>query len=352
VSPGPEKLTLAVAVPLEPELVAQIQALDGPIEVIHDPGLLPPPRYPGDHAGAEDFRRDTESEERFAAMLKRAEVLYGIPGDRPEGLRAAVRSNAGLRWVQATAAGAGEQVRAACLTEEELRRVTVTSAAGVHAGPLAEFAMLGLLAFARGLPRLLADKHEHRWRHYPVAELRGATVLVLGLGQIGHEVARLTGAFGMEVLAINRRGESDSPHISELGTLDALTAILPRADAVVVTLPLTEQTKGLLDEEKLERMKDGAILVNVGRGGVVDEEALVDALRAGKLRGAALDVFATEPLPAESSLWELPNVIISPHTAALSPRENERIVRLFTDNVKRYLAGEPLRNRVDPTHFY
>ncbi len=349
---GRGKLTLAVAVPLESELVAQIRALDLPIEVLHDAGLLPPPRYPGDHAGAADFRRDAESEERFAAMLGRAEVLFGIPGDSPEGLRAAVRGNAGLRWVQATAAGAGEQVRAAALTEEELRRVTITSAAGVHAGPLAEFSMLGLLAFTRGLPRLLADQRKHRWRHYPVAELRGATILVLGLGQIGLEVARLASAFGMEVLAINRRGESDSPHVSELRTLDTLTALLPRADAVVVTLPLTPETEGLLDARKLELMKDGAILVNVGRGRVIEEQALVSALRAGKLKGAALDVFAIEPLPAETPLWGLPNVLISPHTAALSPRENERIVRLFADNLNRYLAGQPLRNRVDSAHFY
>ncbi len=332
--------------------MGQIETLDAPVEVLYDPGLLPPTRFPGDHAGEEDFRRDAESEARFAAMLEQAEVLFGIPGDSPEGLRAAVSANARLRWVQGTAAGAGEQLRAAKLTEEELRRVTVTSAAGVHAGPLAEFSMLGLLAFARGLPRLLADKREHRWRHYPVTELRGATILVLGLGQIGLEVARLASAFGMEVLAINRRGAGESPYISELGTPDALMTLLPRADAVVVTLPLTDETEGLLDAQAIEGMKDGAILVNVGRGRVVDEDALVGALRGGKLRGAALDVFATEPLPPESPLWELPNVIISPHTAALSLQEDERIVELFAENLKRYLAGQPLRNPVDPTHFY
>lgn len=348
----PGKLTVAVAVPLEPELVRRIEAIDAPIEVLHDPGLLPPARFPGDHAGVPGFVRDAESDARYAAMLGGAEVLFGIPGDSPEGLRAAVRSNGRLRWVQATAAGAGEQVRAAKLTEGELRRVAVTSAGGVHAGPLAEFSMLGLLAFARGLPRLLADQRDHRWGHYPVEELRGATLLVLGLGQIGVEVARLASAFGMKVLAINRRGESDSPYVSEVHSPEALMSLLPRADVVVITLPLTDATRGLLDAHAIERMKDGAILVNVGRGRVVDEQALVSALRAGKLAGAALDVFATEPLPADSPLWDLPNVLISPHTAALSWRENERIVRLFAENVGRYLAGEQLRNRVDPVHFY
>ncbi len=349
---GRDKLTVAVAVPLEPELVEQIRTLDGPLEVLYDPNLLPPIRFPGDHVGRRDFRRTPGADARFAAMLGRADALFGIPGDSPEGLRAAVRSSARLRWVQATAAGAGEQVRAAELSDEELLRVTVTSAGGVHAGPLAEFSLLGLLAFARGLPRLLADQRDHRWGHYPVDELRGATVLVLGLGQIGVEVARIASAFGMTVLGINRRGRSDSPHVSEVWTPDALMALLPRADAVVITVPLTDETGGFLDARAIECMKESSILVNVGRGRVIDEHALVSALRAGKLRGAALDVFATEPLPAESELWDLPNVLISPHTAALSRDENERIVALFTDNVKRYLAGEPLRNRVDPTHFY
>jgi len=154
------------------------------------------------------------------------------------------------------------------------------------------------------------------------------------------------------VLAINRRGASDPPYISELRTPDTLMTLLPRAAALVLTLPLTDETRSLLDARAIERMKDDAILVNVGRGRVVDEEALISALQAGKLRGAALDVFATEPLPAASPLWELPNVIISPHTAALSVRENERIVELFAENLKRYLAGWPLRNRVDPAHFY
>src|SRR5262249_29388767 len=161
------------------------------------------------------------------------------------------------------------------------------------------------------------------WDHYPVGELTGKTVLVVGLGEIGREVARLAEAFGMRVLAVRRTADAHTAGPEQLPELVA------EADAVVVTLPLTDETHGLIGRAELARMRDGAILVNVGRGAVVDEEALVEALASGKLAGAALDVFAEEPLPASSPLWELENVILSPHTAALSIKENERIVELF-----------------------
>ncbi|MGH2866468.1 MAG: D-2-hydroxyacid dehydrogenase, partial [Solirubrobacteraceae bacterium] len=238
------------------------------------------------------------------------------------------------------------------LTEEELERVVVTSASGVHAGPLAEFCLMGLLHFIKGVPRLSADQRAHHWDHYPVAELRGNTVLVLGLGAIGTEVARLAKAFGMHTIGVNRRGVSDSPHVDEVYESEHLHDVLTRADTVVVTLPLTEETRGMLDLDAFAALRPGAILVNVGRGGVIDEPALVQSLREQRLKGAALEVFATEPLPADSPLWDLSNVMISPHTAALSMRENERIDELFTENLRRYLCGEELRSRVDPQLFY
>jgi phosphoglycerate dehydrogenase-like enzyme len=175
--------------------------------------------------------------------------------------------------------------------------------------------------------------------HQPVDELRDTTVLVVGLGEIGREVARLAEAFGMRVLSV-RRSE---------GNLDEL---LPQADAIVVTLPLTDETRGLIDRSRIARMREGAVFVNVGRGAVVDEEALIDALESGRLRGAALDVFAHEPLPPTSPLWDLENVIVSPHTAALSVRENERVVELFAENLRRYLAGEELLSRINVSLFY
>jgi glyoxylate/hydroxypyruvate reductase A len=347
-----DPIRVAIAVPLEAELVEPIRRLDSRVQVSYAPELLPPVRYPNDHRGVEDFQREPGEECRWWEMIAAAEVLYGIPGDSPEGLAAAVRRSRGLRWVQATSAGAGEQVADAGLSAPDLGRVAVTSAAGLHAGPLAEFALLGLLAFTKDLPRLLADQHARRWGHYPVGELSGRTLLIVGLGQIGEEVARLAAGFGMRVVGINRSGVAESPHVHEVGRSTELLDRLPEADAIVVTAPLTPETEGLLDAAAIAQMREGAILVNVGRGGVVDEPALIEALRGGRLAGAALDVFATEPLPTDSPLWEMPNVLMSPHTAALSVRENERLVKLFVENLGRYLRGDRLRNRVDPELLY
>ena len=347
-----DRVVVLIATPLEDELVASIGAVDDRLEVRHEPDLLPPVRFPADHRGIDGFTRSRAQEGRGRALLADAEVLFGLPGDSAHGLSEAVRVNPGLRWVQATAGGAGEQVQAAGLTAEELDRVTITRAGGVHVGPLAEFAVFGVLAFTKGLPRLLADQAARRWEHYPVNELAGATLLVVGLGAIGTEVARLAKAFGMRVLGVNRTGRTDCPDVDEVRPARFLGDLLPVSHAVVLTLPLTEQTRGLIDAAAIARMRTGAVLVDVGRGGVLDEPALVDALTAGRLGGAALDVFATEPLPSDSALWGLPNVLISPHTAGLSVRENERIVDLFRDNLRRYLAGEDLLHRIDPGLLY
>ena len=347
-----ERVVVLIATPLESALVALIEAVDERLQVRYQPDLLPALRFPGDHRGIDGFHRSPKQEDRWRAMVAEAEVLFGLPGDVPQGLSEAVGANPGLRWVQATAGGAGEQVRAAGLSAEELDRVAITRAGGVHVGPLAEFAVLGVLAFTKGLPRLLADKAARRWEHYPVAELADATLLVVGLGAIGTEVARLGQAFGMRVVGVNRTGRTDSPYVDEIRPPRFLGDLLPVAHAVVLTLPLTAHTRGLIDGAAIARMRTGAVLVDVGRGGVVDEPALVEALTDGRLAGAALDVFATEPLPPDSALWDLPNVLISPHTAGLSVRENERIVDLFGENLRRYLAGEQLLHRIDPALLY
>jgi phosphoglycerate dehydrogenase-like enzyme len=185
-----------------------------------------------------------------------------------------------------------------------------------------------------------------------VAELADRTLLVVGLGSVGTEVARLAEAFHMHVLGINRTGRADVSHVDEVRPARFLGDLLPVAHAVVLALPLTKETRGLIDAQAFSRMRTGAVLVNVGHGGVVDEEALVLALEEGQLAGAALDVFSTEPLSPPCPLWRLPNVLISPHTAGLSVHENERIVALFNENLRRYLRGDDLIGRVRPTLFY
>ncbi|HJW62130.1 MAG TPA: D-2-hydroxyacid dehydrogenase [Actinomycetes bacterium] len=343
-----------IASPLEAELAARIQAADPRAEVLFEPDLLPPARYPADHRGDPAFRRDADGEARWRALLDRAEVLFGVPGDSADDLAEVVTGLPRLRWVHATSAGAGEQVRRAGLPAEALERVAITTSSGVHAVPLAEFAIFGLLAMAKDLPRLIEDQRARDWPEVrqPFRELSGQTLFLVGLGEIGREVARLGKALGMRTVGF-RRTEGPPPEwVDEVHGPQRLAELAGRADAMVVSLPLTDQTAGLIDRATIERLPAGCIFVNVGRGAVVDEPALVDALRDRRIAGAVLDVFATEPLPADSPLWTLPNVLVTPHAAALSARENERITELFVDNLRRYLDGQPLRNVVEPGVFY
>jgi glyoxylate/hydroxypyruvate reductase len=343
-----------IASPLEGELAERIKAADPRAEVLFEPDLLPPARYPADHRGDPGFRRDAGAEARWRALLDRAEVLFGVPGDSADDLAEVVATLPRLRWVHATSAGAGEQVREAGLPAEALERVTITTSSGVHAVPLAEYAILGLLAIAKELPRFVEDQRARAWPEIrrPLRELDGQTLLLVGLGDIGRETARLGKAFGMRTVGFRRTEGPPPDHVDEVHGPQRLPELAHRADGMVVSLPLTDQTAGLIDRATIERLPASCIFVNIGRGGVVDEPALVDALRERRIAGAVLDVFAAEPLPDSSPLWTLPNVLVTPHAAALSARENERIVELFVDNLRRYLDGRPLRNVVEPGVFY
>ena len=345
---------MLIASPLEADLAASIQAADPRAEVLFEPELLPPARYPADHRGDPAFRRDPGADARWRALLDRAEVLFGVPGDSADDLAEVVTTLTRLRWVHATSAGAGEQVRKAGLPAEALERVTVTTSSGVHAIPLAEFAILGLLAVAKELPRFAEDQRARAWPEVrrPLRELDGQTLFLVGLGDIGRETARLGKAFGMRTVGFRRTEGPPPEHVDEVHGPRRLAELAGRADAMVVSLPLTDQTAGLIDRATIEALPPSCIFVNVGRGGVVDEPALVDALRERRIAGAVLDVFATEPLAQDSPLWDLPNVLVTPHAVALSARENERIVELFVANMRRYLDGEPLVNVVEPGVFY
>jgi phosphoglycerate dehydrogenase-like enzyme len=331
-----------------------VAAVDERIELRYDPALLPPSRWAGDITGDPGFARGDEAEARWRGLVAGADVVYGIPGSSGAGLAALLADAPRVRWVQARNAGAGEQLAAAlALAPERVRAVTVTSVSGIHARPLAEFALLGLLAFAKRLPELERDKAARRWpdEQAPMRVLAGRTVVVAGLGAIGRDVARLAGALGMRVLGI-KRTPGAVEGVEAVATPDELPALAAGADALVVTLPLTGDTRGLVGEEALAALAPGAVVVNVGRGAVLDEGALVAALRERRLGGACLDVFAAEPLPADSPLWTLDNVIVSPHVAARTDGEDADAVALFTDNLRRRLAGEPLRNVVDPDRLY
>jgi phosphoglycerate dehydrogenase-like enzyme len=250
------------------------------------------------------------------------------------------------------AAGGGAQVRAAHLTDDELRRVTFTTSAGVHARPLAELALLGVLAGAKDLGRLRAQQASRTWPDpRPMRSLPDLVVAVLGLGHIGRATAALLQRVGVRVVGVTRDGRPRGDVTDVVATTELVT-IAPRVDALVVTLPGTDATRGLVDAAVLSALRPGATVVSVGRGSVIDEAALVCALESGVVGNAVLDVFAVEPLPADSPLWAMPQVVISPHTAAVTADQERLIAELFVDNARRLLRGEPMRNVVDTVEFY
>ncbi|MBD0320447.1 MAG: D-2-hydroxyacid dehydrogenase [Gemmatimonadetes bacterium] len=280
------------------------------------------------------------------AAIAEAEVYlgYGIP----PALFAAAGER--LRWAHSGAAGVGGSLHAAMLASD----VVLTNSAGVHAEPIADTVLATILYFARGLDFAVRLQAEHRWDRgpwesadAPVRELSQLTLGVHGLGGIGRAIARRGAALGMRVLATRRR-PGDAPEGVELLTGGhALEGLLDASDVLVVTVPRTKETEGTIGAAELARLPAGATVMVISRGGVVDEDALVEALRAGRIRGAALDVFAREPLPAESPLWGLPNALLTPHISGASHLFWRRQTDLVTENLRRYLAGDPLLNTVD-----
>lgn len=340
---------------LDPAQVERIREAAAPIPVAYEPALLPRPRYPADHTGA-PLERSPEDEARWLELLGRATVLFDFdPTHRDDLPERAPR----VRWVQATSAGIGHFIRRTRYAER-WPGVVFTTASGVHARPLAEFALLAFLAHTRGLLHLRREQARHHWERYAGTDLHGRTVLVVGMGAIGTEVARCATAHGMEVLGIKRSVKGVEPadlHARELGTLEHLPALLPRAEFLVLATPHTDETEGLLGARELALLPEGAVVVNVGRGALVDETALIRALLpppegTGRVAAAWLDVFQEEPLPEASPLWDLPNVVVSPHSASTSDRENDRITDLFCENLRRDREGEPLLNVLDVERLY
>jgi phosphoglycerate dehydrogenase-like enzyme len=350
---SPVETVVAIAVPLEAEHVERIRAVDASVTVLYEPELLPPERYPADHSGDPAFRRTPEQEERYWQMLDSAQVLYGFPNDDAAGLARIAASNPHLQWIQAMAAGAGGTVKASGLDAGSLRKLTITSSAGVHALPLAEFAALGILNGFKRTAELAQDQAAKVWPEVrtPARLLNGSHLVVTGLGEIGLETARIARALGMSVSGTKRTVQAIDG-IEEVTDNDGLAGLLPAADAVVNTLPGTPATEKLFNRRIFGAMKPGTIFVNVGRGTAVDEPALLEALGNGQVSYACLDVFAVEPLPADSPLWTHPRVMVSPHTSALSVAENRLIAERFASNLRTFLDGGELPHVVDPVHFY
>jgi phosphoglycerate dehydrogenase-like enzyme len=261
-----------------------------------------------------------------------------------------------LAWVHSASAGVDRILTPAA----RARGVTITNARDVFSQPIAEYAMTMILAIARRLPQLLELQRERTWQPLQAVELGDVTIGLVGYGSLGQTIGRLASAFGARVVATRRRagiGDAARPsdaggQVELLGGPGALHQLLARSDFVVLALPLTRETENLIDGAALAAMKRGAWLINVARGGLVDERALVRALNEGRIGGAVLDTFREEPLSPDSPFYDLPNVIVTPHTSWSSGRVLDRTIELFCDNLVRFAAGQPLRNVVDPAAGY
>ncbi|WP_158747372.1 D-2-hydroxyacid dehydrogenase [Acidisphaera sp. L21] len=337
--------TLFITSPLEPEYAARMAGLDPRLTVDYQPDLLPVARFPADHGGA-PLTRTAEQQARWKAGLAGADILWGVPS-AVDGAHATR-----VQWIQGTSTGVGPAV--AKLNRPDLH---VTTARGVHARPLAEFVFMALLAHFRGLAALRADQKMHHWRRGCVEEIAGKTLVILGAGDLARGCARIARALDMHVVAVARDPGRDRVHaglFDEVVASSALHAAMRRADAFVITVPFTPLTDRMVDAAALACLPRGAAFVNIGRGTVVDEAALVAALRSGQVGYAALDVTAVEPLPEDSPLWDMPNVLISPHSASTVSTENAQIVDIFAHNLQLWLDGRrsEMRNVLDQVKLY
>lgn len=352
---GEAKVKVTLALPVEAALQKKIRAVDGRLSVTplaraqrnaYREGRpiwsgYAEPAGPGDESEEEARRTLDRALEETEVILTNPVIPSDIASRAPK-----------LRWLQLTSAGVDRLLGAPVMRSG----LKITTASGIHAVPISEYVIGAMIAFAKGFPRSIRAQEERAWRPFLPEELEGKTAGIIGVGAIGGRVAALCKALGMRVLAVRRSaghgqiagGES----IDEVLPPRDLPYLLREADYLVVSVPLTLETRHMIAEPQLRAMKPSAVLINIARGAIVDTEALARALSEGWIAGAALDVFEEEPLPPENPLWEMENVLLTPHISGGTPRYMERAVDLFCDNLRRYLAGEPLLNVVDPARGY
>ncbi|MBI5946703.1 MAG: D-2-hydroxyacid dehydrogenase [Chloroflexi bacterium] len=329
-------VNVVVAFKVAPEVLAEIEQVDPRVRVSMHPVLSAASRYVGSGAGS-----DSERMAAFAALAE-AQVIFG-----PAQLTGDVFDAAPmLQWFQVLTAGVDRLAKEGVID----RGFPVTTVSGLAAPAIAEWALGGMIMLAKGMHTSVRDQAEHRWSFRFTGELSGKTLGIAGMGAIGRETARRARAFGMRVLATRRTVEAGAadPDCDEILPYAALDRLLAESDYLVLCVPYTPDTHSLIGAAELARMKPTACLLNVARGPVVDQEALIAALRDGTIAGAALDVTDPEPLPAESPLWDLPNVIITPHISGAVEGYGHRAAGIFIANLRHFLAGEPLENLVKP----
>lgn len=288
----------------------------------------------------------TKDRDTIAAACPDVEILLG---DAPFDLIAQMPN---LRWWQQWHAGTDWLLRQPQIAALPFQ---LTNVSGVHAIPISEHILALMLAFARHIHKAVAAQLRGQWEAAgweEIFELYGKTVLLIGVGAIGARTAQVCSALGMKVIGVRRNPSISVDGIDEMYGTDRLLELLPRADFVVLTVPHTRETEGLIGPRELRAMRSSAYIINIGRGATIQQDALIEALREGQIAGAGLDVFTPEPLPADSPLWKMKNVIITAHYSGRTPHYDTRAFEIFIDNLQRYLQGQPLRNLVDKTLGY
>jgi len=339
-----DTLNLLISTYIEPDYIDKIRQVDPRLNVIYEQSLLPKPRYEGDHLGY-PLIRTPEDEERWLDLLASADIMLDFDkthrNDMPELARR-------VRWIQSTSTGIGQFIHD--LEYDKRMPETVFTVAGVHGRPLAEFTVMAVLMHYKLVGLMIKQKKEKCFDRFAGTDVEGRTMGILGLGRNGTAVAEMAKAIGMRILGMNLSSKPEV--VDQYFKREELDKMLTQTEVLVVALPGTPLTKHMIGARELAWLKKGAYLVNISRGSVVDETAMIAALQSGQLSGAALDVFQQEPLPKESPFWDMPNVLISPHAASISDRENGRIIDLFCDNLRRYLDDKPLHNVLNTELLY
>jgi D-2-hydroxyacid dehydrogenase (NADP+) len=330
-------VNVVVLSPVGPELLDRIAAVWSNVRVYDASNMVVHSK------GALVERTDPSLQGKLDALLSRAEVIYGFAPPAQMIVRAPL-----LKWVHAPSAGI-ERFLISSIIES---RILLTNSSGIHGVQVSETVFMMLLMLSKKAPLFFRQQQEKTWQRVVPEVLEAKTIGILGLGVIGREVARRGKAFGMRVIALEAKETGQTDNVDAIFSPQQIKEVLAQSDYLVVTLPLTLETNKLLGEAELRAMKKTAYLVNVARGGIIDEVALVRALSENWIAGAGLDVFAAEPLPPESRLWNLPNVIITPHVAGDREDYNELAVNLFCENLSRYLDGQELINLVDKKKGY
>ncbi|MFW5976618.1 MAG: D-2-hydroxyacid dehydrogenase [Bacillota bacterium] len=290
-----------------------------------------------------DFIIKTRENVKIKDMVK-PEVIYGIPS------REQLKKAANLKWLQLESAGADNFINKEIYPN---KNIILTNSSGVYGLPIAEHVLSMILAFNKNIPQYVKQKQDKTWQGLEKnRDLYNSVVGIIGLGDIGNQIAKKSHALGSKVLAVKNTPENKPEYVEKLWGQEGINTLLQKSDYVVLALPLTEQTMGIIDEKRLKLMKPDAFLVNIGRGKLIEQEALIKALKKDWIAGAGLDVTNPEPLPESSPLWDLKNVILTPHVSGLSPSNIERKFDIFRENLKRYINGDNLINKVDFSRQY